>query len=119
MFVEIAAENPSSAYVGSSELSAVFVAALKDKLAALPARDRNVLRLHVVDGIPAEAIARMYGVHRATATRWIADVKRAVFDETRAAVQRELDVSPATFESFARDAAVGLDAKLSTFLGER
>ena len=116
---DLAAANPSVIHVGSSELSEAFVAALKEKLSALPSRDRNVLRLHIVDGIPAEAIGRMYGVHRATATRWIADVKRAVFDETRDELQRQFNVSPGTFESFARDAAFGLDAKLSTFLGGR
>lgn len=115
----LAAANPSTAHVGSSELSEAFLVALKEKLATLPTRERNILRLHIVDGIPAEAIARMYGVHRATATRWIADIKRAVFDETRAALQARFNVSPATFESFARDAALGLDASLSTFLGGR
>jgi RNA polymerase sigma-70 factor (ECF subfamily) len=113
----LAAASPSTARVGSSELSEAFLLALKEKLSLLPPRERNVLRLHIVDGIPADAIARMYGVHRATATRWIADVKRAIFDETRAALQAQFDMSPATFESFASEAALGLDANLSTFLG--
>ena len=116
---DLAAANPSTARVGSSELSEAFLVALREKLSVLPARERNVLRLHIVEGIPAEAIARMYGVHRATATRWIADAKRAIFDETKAALQARLNVSPATLESFARDAALGLDASLSTFLGGR
>ncbi len=114
--VDLAAENPSGAHVGSSELSDAFLEVLKERLSTLPPRDRNVLRLHIVDGIPAETIARMYGVHRATATRWITDVKRQVFEETRDSLQRRLNVSPATFESFAREAALGLDASLSTFL---
>lgn len=114
--VDRAAEPPTFARVDSSELSEAFLVALKERLSTLPPRDRNVLRLHVVDGVPAETIARMYGVHRATATRWISTVKQAVFEETRAALQRELNVSPGTFESFARDAAFGLDATLSTFL---
>ncbi len=115
--VELAAENPNVTQVGSSELSDAFLEVLKERLSTLPPRDRNVLRLHIVDGIPAEAIARMYGVHRATATRWITDVKRVVFEETRDSLQRRLNVSPSTFESFAREAALGLDANLSTFLG--
>lgn len=115
----VAAANPSTPHLESSELSDAFLVALKEKLATLQPRERNVLRLHIVDGIPAETIARMYGVHRATATRWIGDVKRTVFEETRAALQARFNVSPATFESFARDAALGLDASLSTFLGGR
>ena len=98
------------------DLEQAFLDALKSKLSSLSARERTILRLHVVDGVPAEKIGRMYGVHRATATRWIVQAKQAVFDETREELQRRFAVSVDTFESIARDAAHGLDASLSTFL---
>ncbi|OJY27709.1 MAG: hypothetical protein BGO98_41335 [Myxococcales bacterium 68-20] len=66
--------------------------------------------------MPAEAIGRMYGVHRATATRWILQAKQAVFDETRGELERRYAMSTDTFESIAHDVVHGLDASLSTFL---
>lgn len=115
---KLEAEAAAFTFVGSDGLREAFVRALRESLAALTPRDRNVLRLHVVEGVSAEAIGRMYGAHRATVTRWIATAKEAVFEATRAAVQREKSLSPATFESFARDAASQLDATLSTFLAD-
>lgn len=109
-------EDPSMVGMKSGELRAAFLVALRQRLSALPSRDRNILRLHIIDGIPAEAIGRMYNVHRATATRWIAQAKQVVFEETSASLQQQFNVSSDTFASFARDAAEGLDAELSTFL---
>lgn len=110
------ADHASFARVDGGELRAAFAAALRQELEALSARDRNILRLHIVDGVPVEVVARMYNVHRATVARWITQAKHAVFVETRASIERRFDVSPATFESFARGAALGFDDELSTFL---
>lgn len=115
---KLEAEAAAFTFVGSDGLREAFLRALKESLATLTPRDRNVLRLHVVEGVSADAIGRMYGAHRATATRWIASAKEVVFEATQAAVQREKNLSPATFESFARDAASQLDATLTTFLAD-
>ncbi|MBS2011381.1 MAG: hypothetical protein JST00_00605 [Deltaproteobacteria bacterium] len=100
-----------------AELKRAFALACKESLALLEARDRNLLRMHFVDGVPAEALARMYNVHRATMTRWIASARESVFAMTRELMARDHAFSPETFASFARSAA-GLDATLSTFLGD-
>ena len=110
------ADHASFARVDAGDLRAAFAAALRQELEALSPRDRNILRLHVVEGVPVEVVARMYNVHRATVARWITQAKHAVFVETRASIERRFDVSPATFESFARGAALGFDEELSTFL---
>jgi len=109
--------DPGIARVDAADLRIAFLELLKEKLLALPTRERTILRLHIIDEVPAEAIGKMYGVHRATATRWIAQARELVFTETRDAMQARFKLSPATFASFARDDALGLDAQLSTFLG--
>ena len=43
-------------------------------IAGLDARERGLLRLHVVHGLSATAIAGVFGVHRATAKRWLAEL---------------------------------------------
>jgi RNA polymerase sigma-70 factor, ECF subfamily len=102
----------------ATALRDAFIAAVKRGLASLEPRDRNLLRMHVVDGVSADTLARMYKVHRATMTRWLASARETVFSATRDVVLRDQQVSPETFASFARAAASELDATLSTFLGE-
>jgi RNA polymerase sigma-70 factor (ECF subfamily) len=56
-------------------------------MAALTARQRTLLRLAYVDGLTVDAIGRMYAVHRATAARWLAAAREALFEEARVRVQ--------------------------------
>jgi RNA polymerase sigma-70 factor (ECF subfamily) len=55
-----------------------FQTALGDTFAALSPRERNLLRLHVLDGLGIDEIAAPYGVHRATAARWLNAVHEAI-----------------------------------------
>jgi RNA polymerase sigma-70 factor, ECF subfamily len=61
-----------------------LTAALQDSLAALAPRDKTVLRLHVVDRLSIDVIARIYRIHRATVARWLVAIRGQVFDELRA-----------------------------------
>jgi RNA polymerase sigma-70 factor (ECF subfamily) len=63
-----------------------FQQALEHALAALSSRDRNLLRMHVVDRCSIDQLGRAYGVHRATAARWLERAKTGIF----AAVRQEL-----------------------------
>jgi RNA polymerase sigma-70 factor (ECF subfamily) len=45
--------------------------ALAALLQALPERERSVLRLHLLEDVSIEQIARMHNVHRVTVARWI------------------------------------------------
>jgi RNA polymerase sigma-70 factor (ECF subfamily) len=60
-----------------------FRAALEDSFRALEARDKTILRLHVVDGLNIDAIGAIYGVHRATAARWIVAIRAGVYDRLK------------------------------------
>ncbi len=52
-----------------------FRAAFRAAFESLSTRDRNVLRLHLLDGLSVDRIAALYGVHRASAFRWLEQVR--------------------------------------------
>lgn len=58
--------------------------AMRGALAELASRDRNILRMYVVDGANIDAIGAVYQVHRATIARWIAELRIRLADRTRA-----------------------------------
>jgi RNA polymerase sigma-70 factor, ECF subfamily len=60
-----------------------FRAALEDSFTTLSQREKTILRLHVVDGLNIDAIGAIYGVHRATAARWIVGIRARVFDRLK------------------------------------
>jgi len=70
-------------------LGPTFQQALRAALAALSARERNVLRLNLVEGLSIDEIAAPYRVHRATAARWLNDVRVKLADEVRGRVLAE------------------------------
>lgn len=78
------------------------MAAFQGALASLSPRQRTLLRLHHLDGLTLDDLARMYAVHRATAARWIAAAREAVFEETRMRLQARLGVDDTTLVSVVR-----------------
>jgi RNA polymerase sigma-70 factor (ECF subfamily) len=60
-----------------------FRSALEEIFRQLPGRDKTLLRLHVVDGLNIDAIGAIYGVHRATAARWLVGIRTRVYDRLK------------------------------------
>jgi RNA polymerase sigma-70 factor, ECF subfamily len=60
-----------------------FQQALDDSLGALSPRARAVLRLHYLEGRNIDAIAHVYGVHRATVARWLTAIQGTVLARIR------------------------------------
>ena len=60
-----------------------FRLAFRGSVAALPARDRLILRHHLVDRLTAEQIGRRFGVHRVTVARWMRGIRLALLEQTR------------------------------------
>ena len=58
---------------------AAFATAVRETMAELAPRGRNLLRLHHLDGVGLEPLATMYQVHRATVVRWLADARNDIF----------------------------------------
>lgn len=93
-----------------------FREALSAALAALPDRDRAVLRLRFVEGLELAQIGRMYRVHESTASRWLSAAREAVARATRDGLMARLAVTTATADSVARMVASGLDLSVARLL---
>jgi RNA polymerase sigma-70 factor (ECF subfamily) len=76
-----------------------FKTALKAAFSALSERQRTMLRLHYVDRVTGDELAKMYRVHRATVTRWLAEARQRLASETRDRVMREAGVTESDFHS--------------------
>jgi RNA polymerase sigma-70 factor (ECF subfamily) len=91
-------------------------AALKEQLQALPARDRNVLRLHFLEGVSVDAIARTFGVHRVTVARWLWRAGDAIRDGLKETFRDRFGVASQDFDSLVRRLPSQLDYNLSSAL---
>jgi len=95
-----------------------FRAALAESLAALPGRQRAILRLCYVDGLRAPQLATLYGVHDTTALRWIAAAAEAVAEGARRRLVERLALSPGSVDSVARMILSHLDLSIARILAE-
>ena len=98
------------------ELKAKYRAELADAfrtaLAKLPARDRTLLRYQLVDGLTIDEIGSIYKVHRATAARWIAQIRDDLVARTRALMAEALGVDTAEAASIVRLVQSQLDVSV-------
>lgn len=97
---------------------AEFREAFTGALAALTARERTLLRYHVIDGLTVDRVGVIYRVHRATAARWIAAARERLVDETRRELTRRLAVAAPEQESILRLIRSDLDLSIRSFLNE-
>jgi RNA polymerase sigma-70 factor, ECF subfamily len=91
-----------------------FRDALRRAIDSLSHEERNVLRMHVTGQCSIDQIGRAYGVHRATAARWLERTKQRIFDMAR----RELSegfarLTDSEFKSLARVMGSELELSLS------
>lgn len=63
---------------------AAFREAFRGAFETLSSKDRNVLRLHFIDGLTVDRIGALYGVHRGSAWRWLEQVRSRLERGTRA-----------------------------------
>jgi RNA polymerase sigma-70 factor (ECF subfamily) len=96
---------------------AEFEEAFGAALASLADRDRGLLRHAYVDGRNVDEIGAVYGVHRATAARWIASARTELVDRTRANLIRRLAISDAEARSIIANALSGVGSMLISKLG--
>jgi RNA polymerase sigma-70 factor (ECF subfamily) len=96
-----AAFDPSRPASHDPELAALrarcqqhFRPAFEEAVAALSPRQRNVLRQQFVHRLSVAQIARLYGVHRATAVRWLSEARERLIATTRRALERRLALKP-------------------------
>jgi RNA polymerase sigma-70 factor (ECF subfamily) len=73
--------------------------ALRAALATLDAKERNLLRMHVVDGLTVDRIGLVYQVHRATAARWVQSVRAKLLDHIYRSLGERLQLSKTELDS--------------------
>jgi RNA polymerase sigma-70 factor (ECF subfamily) len=76
-----------------------FRHAFETTLLGLNPREASLLRLHIVEGLTAEAIASTYRVNPRTIRKWIAECKRTILSETRRLLGDRLGLDEAELDS--------------------
>jgi RNA polymerase sigma-70 factor, ECF subfamily len=69
---------------------------------ALDKRARTLLRMSLIDGLSIDKIGAVYGVHRSTVARQLADARAALVKETHRALMARLKVDRGEVESILR-----------------
>jgi RNA polymerase sigma-70 factor (ECF subfamily) len=91
---------------------AEFEEAFRAALLALPARDRSLLRLHYVESLSVQAVGALHGVHRATATRWLAMSRQLLVDDLRRRLAESLRLSRHDVDSLVKLLRSRLDVSI-------
>ncbi|MDC0676070.1 sigma-70 family RNA polymerase sigma factor [Nannocystis radixulma] len=107
-----ASPDPELAFL-KSQYRGEVEQALRDALAGLATDERNVLRLYFLDRLSVDRIAAVYGIHRATAARWVMRGREALLRGTQALLERQLGVEPAEVESILGLVRSQLDVSIS------
>lgn len=71
-----------------------FQSAFAHAIAALSARERNLLRYHFLMNLSIDQVAPIYGVHRATVARWIGRAQERLVTQTRQQFLARVPESP-------------------------
>ncbi len=90
--------------------------ALRTALAALPERERALLRYSLVDGWTVDQIGEAYGVHRATAARWAAAARDSLGERIRAEVAARLAIDQGDVDSLIALVRSRIDVSLERIL---
>jgi RNA polymerase sigma-70 factor len=108
-------EHPEADYL-RMRYKREFEAAVREALAALPDRDRLLLRLTTVSGLSHEQIAQIYKVNQSTVTRWISRARSEVLEVTERSVCAKLGVPHDEFLSLAGLLVSRIDLSISRVL---
>lgn len=95
-----------------------FRAAFAEALSSLSARDRNLLRLSLAQGLGVEALGALHQVHASTVSRWLARARSDLLEGTRASLARRLALNTAQLDSVLRVLDGHLEVSFSALLKE-
>ncbi|MCB9594995.1 MAG: sigma-70 family RNA polymerase sigma factor [Sandaracinaceae bacterium] len=90
--------DPELAYL-KERYRGVFRAAFEEAVAGLEPRERNLLRLHFLRKVTLDALATMYGVHRATIVRQLAKIRETIERATQRGLRERLGADPREVDS--------------------
>lgn len=90
--------------------------AFQEALLALSSEQRNVLRLHLVEGLTLEEIGRLFHVNRSTVFRWLGASREALLADARLRLRERIGVSADEFDSLVQVVRSQLDLSLAEVL---
>jgi RNA polymerase sigma-70 factor (ECF subfamily) len=96
-----------------------FRQALEHAFSGLTSEQRNLLRLHFIDGMTLHQLAVLSRVHRATVARWIAEARQQIMDDARTRLQQQLAVGSADIDSMIGLLKSRIDLSISRLLASR
>ena len=85
-------------------------------LGTMDPREKVMLRQHFVDGLTIDELGPLYGVHRATAARWITAAKATLMERTRREFMSRARLSPREMASVMRLVQSRLEVTLARLL---
>lgn len=115
---ELAAATDLEHTLLRAEARAALAEALRTAVGELDAEDRALLRLHVSDQLGIDELARLYGVHRATAARRVERARRELGRLTRRSLATQLALPPWEVESLVRIVRSSFRSLVKTYLVE-
>jgi RNA polymerase sigma-70 factor (ECF subfamily) len=95
-----------------------FRAALHECFTGLPARERTLLKMHLLDGMSIDEIGVLLRVHRATVARWLVAIRQRVLEQLCAKLVVSLGASPSEMRSLVRLVRSDVHLSVGRILGE-
>ncbi|HEY8211664.1 MAG TPA: hypothetical protein VIG99_29480 [Myxococcaceae bacterium] len=102
----------------SEAQSGLLERAFSTALGSLEPDERMLLRYHLIDQLNFEQMAVLFGSHRSTISRRVAQVRERLLEETRRALEESLGVPATEVSSLIRVAPSHLDPSLVGLLRE-
>jgi len=99
-----------------AEYRSEFAIALREAIDALSPEDRTLLRQQIVDSLSIDEVGAAYGVHRATAARWLNRARAALVAATHERLAARLELPIDQIESVIRLVQSRLDASVVRYL---
>lgn len=94
-----------------------FRAAFADAMGELTAEQRTLLRMHLIDKLSIDDLARLHHVHRTSTARWLREARALLAEGTRRRLHGSLGVGEAELDSIMVLVRSQLDLSLTRLLG--
>ncbi|HET6613945.1 MAG TPA: sigma factor-like helix-turn-helix DNA-binding protein [Kofleriaceae bacterium] len=108
-------DDPSLVYLREHHRAALRDA-LATGLAALSDRERALLRYSLIDDLRLGEIGAIYGTHKSTISRWLANARTRLWQQTRTALRKTGTIDPDELDSLVFAIRSGLDLSLERLL---
>ena len=110
------AADPELAFV-KEHAQALFTDAFTRVLGGLDANERTILRLHYIEGLTMDQLARLYKTPRSTIARRVAEARQQILVATETLLRDERRLSPSSVASVIRQARSRLEVTMTRLLG--